>query len=127
MGRARSDPWPQATKQEALDLAARDGFVVASRATSVPAATIRKWAQRAKSAAGADLVEVMDGMDWGQRRTLLVQAYGQRAQQAAQKAGEALDKGKTSDARNCAIVSGIYTDKFLLLGGQATTRSESYS
>jgi transposase-like protein/uncharacterized small protein (DUF1192 family) len=127
MSRARSDPWPANEKQRALELAAETGFADASRATGIPAATIRKWAQRAKQAASVELVAQLDGLDWGQRRDRLVVAFGSGAAEAAEAARQAVKRGKASDARNFSIAAGVQVDKFLLLGGQATTRSETYS
>jgi hypothetical protein len=66
-------------------------------------------------------------MAWPERRETLVQQYGHAATEAGQKVREHLRKGKTADAKNCAIVAGIMTDKLLLCAGAATSRSETYS
>jgi hypothetical protein len=114
-------PWPAHVRAEALDIAARESFAAASRATGVPSPTIRSWSRRAGQ--GVELA----GMAWPERRETLVQQYGHAATEAGQKVREHLRKGKTADAKNCAIVAGIMSDKLLLCAGAATSRSETYS
>jgi hypothetical protein len=121
------EPWTQHKRAEALEVAARCGFAAASDATGVPSATIRSWARRAGH--GVEVVLPTDGrpLSWAERQPLLLDAHSQAAAEAVQAAREAMRKGKARDAQHYAVVSGIATEKALLLGGRATVRSENYS
>jgi hypothetical protein len=115
-------------KAEALAIAAADSFVAAERATGVPAATVRSWARRAGQ--GVEVVLPTDGrgvaVSWADRQLLLLDAASQRAAEAAEAVRRAIKANRPRDAKDYAITFGICSEKAILLGGRATSRSETY-
>jgi len=123
------NPWPQHVKSRALQIAAESSFVAAQAATGVPAATVRSWARRATIAAGVELVQDRRGVavPWPKRAPILLEAFGHASLEAVEAVRNAIRRGKSQDARNYAVAAGISTEKALLLGGGATTRTEAYT
>jgi hypothetical protein len=127
-------PYPASVRAEALALAAEVGFVAAGAQLSLNAATIRSWARRSLVSAEAAGVEVVlpqnargVAASWSERAPVLLDGFSQAAGEALQASRQAVKAGKARDAKDYAITAAIATEKALLLGGQATSRSENYS
>jgi transposase-like protein len=133
MGRGRTDPHSRETKAEALALAADVGASVAAKQLGLNASTIRGWMHAAKrdlEKLGRTVVLVDDSgkaLPWAQRRPLLLEAFSATAAEAMEASRESVSKHKSQDAKNFAVVAAIASEKSILLAGEATTRSESYS
>lgn len=126
----------KAERAEALDLAERVGFAEAGRRLGIPDGTLRSWANRATSRAVAALAVVppstsdvavpdVAGLAWPERRARLLPKLGEVAAKALEKADQAIDGGKARDAKDYTVTAAILVDKAQLLGGGATSRSES--
>jgi hypothetical protein len=127
MSRKSRDRWPDATRQEALAIAADAGFPAAHEATGVPLGTIKSWASRAGKVLKAAGVVVSDGMTWAERRDALVEGCITGAGEALAAVRAAMAEERYRDAKDVGIVYGILVDKLQLLSGHATSRHETYS
>lgn len=119
-----------AERQEGLALAGQVGFAEAGRQLEIPDGTLRSWARRAAGAlevvtAGVALSPVEAALPWPERRAVLLPRIGEVAAEAVEAAQRAIEAGKGREAQSFAVAAGILIDKAQLLGGGATSRSES--
>jgi transcriptional regulator with XRE-family HTH domain len=118
--------WTPEQQAEALDLI-RDGlsYRKVSDRTGVAISTLSKWANEAgiTSPRAAQVAAATDAtkVAWAQRRTALVDRFGEVA---AQLLDRVVDDSDASDAKNLMTAAAIAVDKAQLLSGGVTSRSE---
>jgi len=131
--------WPAEVRERALKRAAESGVKAAARqferdGLNVSINTIRSWmrregakANRALELAGHVPPELLTDrvMGWHERRAALLPELGIAAASALEATKTAVKQGRSTDARNFATVTGILVDKLNILGGAATSRSDS--
>lgn len=120
--------WTPDQKAEALRIYATQGSGPAASQTGIPMGTIRSWALRTGVAASCTeqrraTVEA-SRLHWAERRGVMVEEIGAVAHMALAQTVQALEEGKTRDAKDLATTMAILVDKAQLLSGGATSRSE---
>ena len=79
-------------------------------------------------AAGIDLPAADDpSLSWRERASVLVQGLGAAAGRMLQRAMLAAENNHARNAKDFMVAAAIASEKAALLGGGATSRTESYS
>jgi hypothetical protein len=127
----RKVPHPPEVRARALELAAQVGPNQAGDMLGLSPDTIKSWQKRLaakthRELARADLVmPVRKGLGWPARRTELLGALGELAEESVAAARLAVSEGRSKAASEFSSVASRALDKAALLGGDVTSRSES--
>jgi hypothetical protein len=124
-------PHPPEVRARALALAANVGPNQAGDELGLSPETIKSWQKRLaakthRELARANLVmPVRRGLSWPARRTELLGALGELAEESVSAARLAVSEGRSKAASEFSSVASRALDKAALLGGDVTSRSES--
>jgi hypothetical protein len=127
------DRHPPELRARALELATDLGVDRASRELNLSPNTIKSWQRRASAKALRELsrrrlvLPVRSGVSWASRRNELLSALGELATESVAAARVSVSEGRSKAASEYSSVAARCLDKCMLLGGEATSRSESRS
>ena len=107
-----SSPYTEEQRQRAVALAVTTSSRKAGAATGIPERTINEWIHRPEYAGLVEATKERIGME-----SLVL------AQLAAEQIAQRIRDNKL-DGRSLVMAYGVAVDKFLLLTGEATTRTE---